>query len=106
MVKLPAKTLAETLVAMVIIMTVLALWSRSYIAVSSHDNQLSHWCARNLLIQNKVNSITSFSEVEACGLRWEIEKKAVGKDLWLVTLTLADRKPKLVYYDLVYESEF
>lgn len=103
--RVSGKTLAETLIAMLIIATVMSVWSVLYLRLSARPSQKDLLCGQSLLQEQKaLTASSSLSQNQeafyhSCnGRTWSITK-ALDFDtgLWFITVELEDIKPPISY---------
>ena len=103
--RVSGKTLAETLVAMLIIASVMSLWSVLYLRLSARPSHKDLLCGQSLLQEHKALTISSSlsqnQEVfyHSCnGRTWSITKSLEhDTGLWLITVELDGIKPPISY---------
>lgn len=96
MVALKAKTLAETLVAMIIITAVMAMWSNFYLKVAAQTKSRQDVCARNLLEEAKRNAHEGSQIVNTCGSDWLVTISPYEAEILLVEIEQLEQQPPII----------
>jgi len=105
MVKLPAKTLVETLVAMVIISTVIALWSQVYLRLAAQPTLAQEQCGRRLLQEATMSPIIGNHIVDCDHHEWTILIEKTKDSGLYIRVELAHQTPPIYYQAYAQEQD-
>ena len=105
MVKLPAKTLVETLVAMVIISTVIALWSQVYLRLAAQPTLAQEQCGRQLLQEVILAPKIGNYIIECDHQEWEISIEETKDSGRYIRVELAHQTPPIYYQAYAQEQD-
>lgn len=96
MVALKAKTLAETLIAMIIITLVMAFWSQTYLKIAATATIRQQVCAQNLMLQAKASYAAGTVHVEKCGVLWQVSQTLYRENVRLIEVRQLNHQPPIV----------